>query len=202
MMKSALSCCSGPAWLESFDSAAPRTGRGQVMKRFLAIAPLCLLGTAFTVPVAGQESVEEETIQTILQLMAEKIEERDLSALNSIFAADRTDLHIIEGENTYHRWLVYRNHLRKDFEDLRDIRFRMSGVEVELREGVAWSNFVTHLAADFPSGERRGIRGKGTAILEVIDGKWIVVHLHISPLLGHSSGDEIGSQGGQDFLRP
>ena len=53
------------------------------------------------------------------------------------------------------------------------------GVEPVVRADVAWASFRYDLSTDTPPG-RVEVEGRGTAVLERMDGRWRVVHLHTS----------------------
>ena len=52
-------------------------------------------------------------------------------------------------------------------------------VEPQVRGDVAWSSFRYDLAVDTQRGHLER-EGRGTAVLERRDGRWLIVHLHTS----------------------
>ncbi len=87
---------------------------------------------------------------------------------------------IIEGSGVNHGWTDYRNnHLKPELAEMQHLRFRFFDIAPQVRGTVAWAPFRYELATDTPQGHVE-VEGRGTAILERRDGRWLVVHLHTS----------------------
>jgi hypothetical protein len=62
---------------------------------------------------------------------------------------------------------------------MQNLQYRYYEVEPQVRGNVAWASFRFELATDMPRGHIE-MEGRGSAILEKRDGRWMVVHLHTS----------------------
>jgi ketosteroid isomerase-like protein len=81
---------------------------------------------------------------------------------------------------TTHGWAEYRDKfLKPELARYRELRFTHSAVEAQVRGNVAWVAFRRELAGETSSGVTR-LSGRGTAVLEKLDGTWRIVHLHVS----------------------
>lgn len=126
-------------------------------------------------PSAGDD--DRETIRALIESLATHIEAGDLSALDTMFS-DGRGVHIIEGAGVNHGWVDYRdNHLEPELEIIGAYRFY--AVEPVVRGNVAWTAFRYDLTLDLPAGEMER-EGRGTAVLEKADGRWLISHLHTS----------------------
>ncbi|MCH8254058.1 MAG: nuclear transport factor 2 family protein, partial [Gemmatimonadetes bacterium] len=98
---------------------------------------------------------------------------------DTLFAPER-GIHIIEGAGINHGWVDYRdNHLGPELESFENFEYRFYGIEPQVRGDVAWSSFRYDLAVDTQRGHLER-EGRGTAVLERRDGRWLIVHLHTS----------------------
>lgn len=140
-----------------------------------------LMGAAHRLPAQERASrgADEEAVSDVVRALAANIEAQRIEALDTLFAPGR-DVHIVEGSGVNHGWAEYRDdHLVPELEEMDDLSYRYHGVEPQVRGDVAWASFQYELGADFPD-ERVELEGRGTAILERLDGRWRVVHLHTS----------------------
>lgn len=124
-------------------------------------------------------SADAEAVSEVVRAVASNIEAERLEALDTLFAPGR-GVHIIEGSGVDHGWAEYRDHhLAPELEEMENLYYRHHGVEPQVRGDVAWASFQYELGADLDD-ERIEVEGRGTAILERLDGRWRVVHLHTS----------------------
>ncbi len=149
------------------------------MKNLLCTAVLC----AFLGGVAGCEvqtpTADREAVIAVVEAVAAFSQAKNLSAMDTLFASDR-GIHIIEGAGINHGWADYRdNHLGPELESAENFQYRFYGVEPQVRGDVAWSSFRYDLAVDTERGHMER-EGRGTAVLEKRDGRWLIVHLHTS----------------------
>lgn len=149
-----------------------------------ALASLLILALPFGAPpLVAQEppgrSAEAAAVSEVVRSVAANLETERLGALDTLFAPGR-GVHIIEGSGVDRGWAEYRDdHLVPELEVIENLSYRYHGVEPQVRGNVAWASFRYELGADFPD-ERIDVEGRGTAILERLDGRWRVVHLHTS----------------------
>ena len=149
------------------------------MKNLLCTAALC----AFLGGVAGCEvqtpTSDRDAVIAVVEAVAAFSQAKNLEAMDTLFAPE-PGVHIIEGAGVNNGWADYRdNHLGPELESFDSIQYRFYSVEPEVRGNVAWSSFRYDLAIDTERGhiEREG---RGTAVLEKRDGRWLIVHLHTS----------------------
>lgn len=131
----------------------------------------------FDAPLAGQS--KEDTIRDVLVTYAELMQAKDLAGMESLFAPD-SGVRIIEGAGVNRGWADYRDHhLGPELEHAEEFQIRYFAVEPQVRNDVAWAAFRYELAAVM-SGSRVEMEGRGTAVLERREGRWLIVHLHTS----------------------
>jgi len=137
---------------------------------------LVILSTVFSMPAVSQDA---DAIRQVIESVAAYEQAGELNALDTLFAPER-GMHIIEGAGVNHGWADYRdNHLKPELAQFRNFQYRYYGIEPQVRGNVAWTSFRYELSVDTPGGhvEREG---RGTAVLEKRDGRWLIVHLHTS----------------------
>ncbi|MGE0439002.1 MAG: nuclear transport factor 2 family protein [Vicinamibacterales bacterium] len=136
---------------------------------FLAVAPHQVLAQA----------ADADAVRGILTAYAEFTQAKNLAAVDSLMAPER-GVHIIEGAGVNHGWADYRDrHIGPELADAENFRYRFYSVEPQIRGDVAWAAFRFDLAAIF-RGEAIDREGRGTAVLERRNGRWVIVHLHTS----------------------
>lgn len=130
-------------------------------------------------PVQGQQNDDPEAVRAVLESVAAFAQAKDLDAMGALYAPGQ-GVHIIEGAGVNHGWQDYRdNHLAPELDAFENFRYRYFAIEPVVRDGMAYSAFRYELAADTPQGHVK-IEGRGTAVLERLDGSWKIVHLHTS----------------------
>ena len=145
---------------------------------------LCTVGWVGLVVVAVPPMVQAQTsdvdaIRRVIEAVAEYSQASNLDAIDTLFAPER-GIHIIEGAGVNHGWADYRdNHLGPELEMFENFEYRFYSVEPQVRGDVAWSSFRYDLAVDTQRGHLER-EGRGTAVLERRDGRWLIVHLHTS----------------------
>jgi ketosteroid isomerase-like protein len=137
---------------------------------------LSAVGTA--VPAAGQ-SADTEAVKAVVTAFGAFTQEKNLAGMDTLFAQDGW-VHIIEGAGVNHGWVDYRDHhIGPELAEFENFRYRFFAVEPQVREAVAWTPFRYELGADTPRGHVE-MEGRGTAVLEKRDGRWVIVHVHTS----------------------
>lgn len=128
---------------------------------------------------ASARQTDEETVRGVILAYAGFAEANNLAAIDTLFAEGR-GVHIIEGAGVNRGWADYRdNHLQPELADFENLRYRFFSVEPQVRGSVAWAAFRYELSVDAPSGHLE-TEGRGTAVLEKREGRWMIVHLHTS----------------------
>jgi ketosteroid isomerase-like protein len=119
---------------------------------------------------------ERAAVVRIIEAVAELIQAGNLSAVDTLYAP--RGVHIIEGIRVSHGWAEHRDSvLKPDIEHLHELHYRYYGVEAQVRESVAWASFRYELSGHAASGPV-ATEGRGTAVLEKQEGKWVIVHMH------------------------
>jgi len=152
--------------------------RGMNQKAGLLVG--LLVASALASPVAAQDAPGPEAeVRAVLESYAALAQAGDLDGMGELFSQSPS-VHIIEGAGVDRGWVDYRdNHLAPELEAFRDFRYRYFAVEPVVRGDFAYAAFQYELQAQY--GERDlDIEGRGTAVLERIDGRWQIVHLHTS----------------------
>jgi ketosteroid isomerase-like protein len=148
------------------------------MRRSLLLLPVAALALALPSNVVAQDD-EVAKIQALMQHVAALKQAGDLEPLTDIYAPG-PGVHIIEGAGVNHGWEEYRDHhLKPELEAFENFQYTIKSVEPQVRGDVAYTSFQYELSADTERGHIE-IEGRGTAILEKMDGKWRIVHTHTS----------------------
>lgn len=160
---------------------ASRRGFPPRLQGSLGSALMLLAGLGF-LPLAGaaqEHSPEEHEIVLLLERVAELMEAGDLTPLDALYASGR-GVHIIEGAGVNHGWVEYRDHhLVPELEAFEDFTYRWHSIEPRVVGDLAYAAFQYELEARTERGPV-AVVGRGTAILERIDGAWRIVHTHTS----------------------
>jgi ketosteroid isomerase-like protein len=147
------------------------------MRRTLLLVPVVVLALTLPSQVTAQDDVA--TIEALMERVASLMQAGDLAPLDEIYAPG-TDVHIIEGAGVNHGWAEYRDHhLKPELEAFDNFEYRYFSIEPQVRGDVAYTGFRYELSADTPRGHVE-MEGRGTAILEKMDGNWRIVHTHTS----------------------
>ncbi len=136
-------------------------------------------------PLAAQS--EEDAVRDVLVTYAARMQAGDLEGMGALVAPER-GVHIIEGAGVNHGWADYRDHhLGPELERAENFEMRYFAVEPQVRGDIAWTSFRYELAAEM-SGNKMELEGRGTAVLERREGRWLIVHLHTSGRRKRSDG--------------
>ena len=147
--------------------------------RKLLIVPLFF--TAMSAPVAASAQrapdPERDAVARVITEFASRIQANELSAIDSLFP--RRGVHILTDNATTHGWAEYRDkYLKPELARFQSTRYVHSAVEVVVRDNIAWAAFRRELSG--AAGGPDAVSGRGTAVLEKVDGRWTIVHLHVS----------------------
>lgn len=119
---------------------------------------------------------ERDAVRQVITSLAEYIQAGDMASIEPLFRA--RGVHILTDSATTHGWTEYRDeHLQPDLKQYTDLRYTHTAVEPVVRGNVAWVAFRRELSV---TGSTTPFSGRGTAVLEKIDGRWVIVHLHMS----------------------
>jgi len=130
-------------------------------------------------PSISAQTEEVGRIRTLIESVAQNMQEGNLATLDNLYSLGR-GVHIIEGTGVNHGWADYRDHhLKPELEAFKNLRVRYFAIEPQIRGEVAFSPFRYELIADTESGHIE-LEGRGTVVLEKLDGQWKIIHSHTS----------------------
>jgi ketosteroid isomerase-like protein len=147
------------------------------------LRPIGALTTALWLgcaPLAAQssralQSTDVARVSATLTALFAASERQDMAALDSLYAGD--SLTIFEGTGVNRGWTDYRDHhLAPELQEMKNLQYRPSDLEVHVDGTTAWVLFRYTLKADI-SGRRADSVGLGTAILERRGARWVVRHV-------------------------
>jgi ketosteroid isomerase-like protein len=138
-----------------------------------------VIALAFLIPASAsaQQSEERAAVQRVIAAFADGIHTDQLAEIEALFAP--SGVHILVDNAALHGWAEYRDqHLLPEMESYSDVRYAHTGIESSVRGNIAWSAFRWQMssAGDGPA----PVLGRGSAVLEKIDGNWRIAHLHLS----------------------
>ncbi len=149
------------------------------MKKILCSIAWCALLGGVVVSKAQAQTSDREAVIAVVEAVASFSQAKNLEAMDTLFAPD-PGIHIIEGAGVNHGWVDYRdNHLGPELESFENFEYRFYAVEPTVRGTVAWTSLRYDLVIDTERGHIDR-EGRGTAVLEKRDGRWLIVHLHTS----------------------
>lgn len=142
-----------------------------------------LAAVALAVPagarMAAAQAAAADSVAAVITGFARLAQEKDVAGLDTLVAADAW-VRIIEGAGVDRGWVAYRDHhLVPELAEFANLQYRFFGVEPQVRGNMGWAPFQYELVTDTPRGHVE-VEGRGTAVLERRDGRWIIVHLHTS----------------------
>lgn len=118
---------------------------------------------------------ERAAVQQLITRFGELLQARDMDAIEPLFRAG--GVHILTDSATTHGWDEYRDqYLKPELDAIQDLRYAHAAVEAVVRDTVAWVAFRREISG----AAMAAVQGRGTAVLEKVDGKWVIVHLHMS----------------------
>lgn len=147
--------------------------------RFKRTIPSIFLLLLLSMPGANAQSDDAQTIRALLESVAAYMQAGDMAALGEIYAPGR-GVHIIEGSGVNHGWEDYRDHhLAPELAAFTNFRYSFSAIEPVVRGDIAFVALRYELTADTASGHIE-MEGRGTTVLEKMEGRWRIVHTHTS----------------------
>ena len=147
------------------------------MRRCNPVAIL-VIATLTPMDLTAQRTPDPErtAVESIIAAFAQHIQTGNLSAIDSFFPA--RGVHILADDATTHGWPEYRDrYLRPERASLEGLPYAHTAVEAVVRGEVAWAAFRRQV-----TGQDSAVvmNGRGTAVLEKREGRWMIVHLHMS----------------------
>lgn len=116
---------------------------------------------------------ERAVVQQLIIRFGELVQAGDLEAIAALFPP--RGVHILTENATTHGWAEYRDQHLKPEMVRHEGRYAHTAVEAVVRGTIAWVAFRREF------GQGRGqVSGRGTAVLEKIDDRWVIVHLQMA----------------------
>ena len=145
-----------------------------------------LLISAWVLIASGIVSAQEQNldaealeVRQFIERLATHMEAGDLMSVGEMYSSER-GVHIIEGAGVNHGWEEYRDdHLEPELQAFQNLEYRYFAIEPQVRGNIAYAAFRYELSADTEDSQI-DIEGRGTIILEKIEGQWKIVHIHTS----------------------
>jgi hypothetical protein len=151
------------------------------MKTFTLLSAVILALTAGTTSTQAQRGTpdpERAAARQVILEMADHIQGGNWAQADSLFAM--RGVHILADTFAFHSWAEYRDkQFKPDLARYNDLKLTHTGVEATVRGDVAWVAFRQEVAGAMASAPASKV-GRGSAVLEKRDGRWTIVHLHIS----------------------
>lgn len=123
-------------------------------------------------------SSDTSRVRATVEALFAAAERADMAALDTLYAGE--DLTVIEGAGINRTWAQYRDqHLGPELREFRNFRYRPSQIEAHVHGDQAWAIFRYSLRADYQGRELDQV-GRGTAILERRNDRWVVRHTQTS----------------------
>ena len=126
---------------------------------------------------AAAPDPERTAVQAVITDFAAKIQAGDLAGVESFFPARGG--HLLADSVTTHGWAEYRDKILKpELARYPALKYEHTAVEAVVRGNVAWVAFRRLLSNTNSSAPP--VQGRGTAVLEKLNNRWTIVHLHTS----------------------
>ena len=151
--------------------------RTRLLRIAVALAGAAV-GASMARPARAQNH-DEHLVRGVIEALAAFSQAKNVAGLDTLYAPDAW-VRIVEGAGVNRGWVDYRDHhLAPELAEFQNFRYRYHEIEPQVRGNVAWASFRYELIADTPQGHVE-VEGRGTAILEKRDGRWLIVHTHTS----------------------
>ena len=143
-----------------------------------ALARILLVAAALS-PAAARAQVtsrpdpERAAVQQVIVQFGELIQAGNLDAIEPLI---RPRGHILTDKATLHSWVEYRDQYLKPDLDRLKAGYTHTAVEATVRGDLAYVAF----RRVFGRAGGAQTEGRGTAVLEKLDGRWVIVHLQMA----------------------
>ena len=149
--------------------------------RYVTKAPALLATLLLPAALMAQQPAavdpERAEVQSLIAEFGRLVEVGDLSKLDSFFPPRS---HILADNATTHSWVEFRdNHFKPELARFPTPKYAHTAIEAVVRGDIAWVAFRREMSSGATGGPAP-VSGRGTAVLEKNEGKWVIVHLHMS----------------------
>jgi ketosteroid isomerase-like protein len=144
----------------------------------LPILALVFATTSTAQAQGGTPDPERAAVRQVILEMAAHVQAGKWASADSLFAT--RGVHVLTDTAGLHSWAEYRDsRLKPELARYTSPRLAHTGVEAQVRGNVAWVAFRQEISAA-AAGSPAARVGRGSAVLEKLDGRWTIVHLHMS----------------------
>jgi ketosteroid isomerase-like protein len=141
------------------------------------LTPMIALALLVPAGAAAQQSEERAAVHQVITSLADGIHTNQLGNIDALFAP--SGVHVIVDDVALHGWDEYREgHLMPEMARYPELRYAHTGIEASIRGNIAWVAFRWQMSTggDGPA----PVLGRSSAVLEKIDDRWLIAHLHLS----------------------
>ncbi len=141
------------------------------------LAAIVVLTVLVPASITAQQREARQAVQQVVAAVADGIHSNRLADVDTLFAP--TGVPIILDNEALHGWEEYRDqYLKAEMARYPNLRYAHTGVEASVRGNVAWAAFRWQMSS---RGEGPApVLGRASVVLEKIDGRWLIAHLHLS----------------------
>lgn len=123
----------------------------------------------------GTPDPERAAARQVLLQLASNLQEGQWAQADSLFAA--RGVHVLADTAAFHSWADYRDkQLKSTLASVSGLKVAHTGVEAQVRGNVAWVAFKQEISGSAPPARV----ARGSAVLEKLNGRWTIVHYHVS----------------------
>jgi hypothetical protein len=149
----------------------------QIARKLIPAFAMMLAVSSAAAQGAARDPERAAVRQVILEL-ASHVQSGNWASADALFAA--RGAHMLADTSAMHSWAEYRDgHLKTEVGRYSNVKVTHTGVEAQVRGAAAWVVFKQEITGTPSSGAARMV-GRGSAVLEKIEGRWIIVQLHMS----------------------
>jgi hypothetical protein len=143
-------------------------------RRSPTLLPLLLLFVPALVSAQRAPDPDRAAVGEVITNLGEYFQIGDMSAAEALFRSG--GMHILADDATTHGWAEYRDqHLAPEL-DIEGLHYAHTAVEPVVRGSVAWVAFRREISGTGTT----PVEGRGTGVLEKVNARWVIVHLHMS----------------------
>jgi hypothetical protein len=141
------------------------------------LTSIVVLALLLPAAASAQENPERAAVQQVIASLADGIHTNQLGNIDGLFAP--RGVHIIVDDAALHGWAEYRDdYLMPEMARYPELRYAHTGIESSIRGNIAWVAFRWQMSS---GGEGPApVLGRGSAVLEKIDNRWLIAQLHVS----------------------
>ena len=132
-------------------------------------------------------AINEARIRQVLYDWAKAVRAKDLNALMSFYAPEIVSYDMIPPLR-YEGGEAYRKSWEAGFEMCRTFEMEIRDLNISASDDVAFSFSLNHMTGTDNNGEKFDVWVRWTTCFRRINGRWLIVHEHISVPLDMESG--------------